>query len=334
MWDPKLNGPGTYNVGGYVTYAGGVWTPSGAGSYPTTSSPAIIQSGQAFIVQSNSASGSIKFQQADKSASQSMVFGRVAQRTEPPAVIYSNLMVPSSNGLVLADGVAAGFGKDFSAGVDEMDAQKLGNFDENMILKRDNNYLAIEFRPIPVLTDTLFYELYLRQQPYTLKIFGNSAMLNVPGQAWLVDKYLNTKTPVNLNDTTLYNFTPNTDLASYRNRFMLVFKRTFKATPVATTMSSGGAVATTLESSVSVYPNPVITGGKVSLKFNNMKADNYEVTISSLEGKTLSKKSVPHKGGNNNYELQLDARWVTGNYLITVSGTKGYTTTAKLIIGK
>ena len=50
---------------------------------------------------------------------------------QPAPVIYTNLMVSQSSGLFLADGVAAGFGSQYSAAVDGDDAPKLWNFDES-----------------------------------------------------------------------------------------------------------------------------------------------------------------------------------------------------------
>ncbi|MEP6465633.1 MAG: hypothetical protein ABJB05_04985 [Parafilimonas sp.] len=147
-------------------------------------------------------------------------------------IIYTNLLVSSGNTYFLTDGVAAVFSNKFSAAVDGDDAIKLWNFGENIALVRGNYMLAAEFRPVPVLRDTLFYRLYLKQRPYTLQIFTQD-FAGVPAMhTWLVDTYLHTKTAVNLTDTTLYNFTPNKDTTSYRNRFMLVFDKKLIATPV------------------------------------------------------------------------------------------------------
>ena len=336
VWDPKLTG--TKGVGAYVTYSNGVFTPDNGetgGSYAPTGSP-VIQSGQAFFVQMDNShvSTSLEFHQSDKNtAPEANVFG--AQQSPPvtQSKFYTNLMLPSGDSLILVDGVAAAFAKDNNAGVDSKDANKMWNISENIALIRDNNWLAIEFRPVPVLTDTLFYTMYLKQQPYALKISTQDVPSGFP-QAWLVDKYLNTRTALNTSEPLIYNFVPNSDTNSYRNRFMLVFKRTLKAIPVATTMSSGGATAATLEGKVDVFPNPVVTGGKATLKFTSMKAGKYEVTVSSLDGKALTAKTIQHEGGNYNYDLQLDARWATGTYLVTIKGENGYTTTVNLIIGK
>ena len=223
VWDPKLST--SVNVGGYVTYNNGVMAPS-SGSYPVATT--IMHSGQAFMVKLTASNATLSFEQNDKqSAEQVEIFGLQAQKKQPsaPPVIYANLLTSSGNDLILVDGVATGFGRKFSAAVDYDDADKLWNFDENMALVRDGKTLAIEMRPVPIQTDTLFYRLYLRQQPYTLQVLSQNLPANFPVQAWLVDKYLNTQTEVDLHDTTLYSFTPNKDTNSYRNRFMLVYNR-------------------------------------------------------------------------------------------------------------
>ncbi len=329
IWDPQF--AGSYNVGGYRYYSAG-WQAPGVGGY---TGGTYAQSGQAFMLTAfNTANNvNVSFKESDKvsTSNEAIVFDKVVRQSHP--AIYANLLTASGDSLAFVDGVTAGFGKEFSAGVDGSDARKFANFDENMILMRQGQFLAIELRPVPIFTDTLFYKLYLKQQPYTLQIFGKD-LEDIPGEAWLVDKYLNIKTTVNMRDTILYNFTPNTDTNSYRNRFMLVFKRRFKATPVAITMSSEGVEATTLKPAVTVYPDPAITGEKIVLQFSNMKAGRYEISVSSLDGKALSEKFIQHKGGNNSYDLQLDARWATGDYVIKITDEKGYNSSTKLVIGK
>jgi hypothetical protein len=197
-----------------------------------------------------------------------------------------------------------------------------------MALVRDGATLAIEARPIPSNADTLFYRLYLRQQPYALKIFSQDVPTNLPVEAWLVDKYLDTKTAVNLNDTTLYSFTPNTDTNSYRNRFMLVFNRKPAAKPVTQVASTDDA------NRVKVYPNPIIPGGKAMLKLNNVPKGNYEITVSNNAGNILKKKTFVHEGGSSTYDIQTGSRWVAGSYVLKITGEDGYSYSTNLVVGK
>jgi subtilisin-like proprotein convertase family protein len=329
VWDPKMTG--NNNVGGYVSYSDGVMVPPSSPSYLNKDSALLVESGQAFMVQLNNASTSatMNFKELDKVATENNVFGFAKQKPAAAAfpVIYTNLMLPTANGLILADGVGAGFDNKFSAAVDDHDSKKLWNFDEKLTLVRNDATLGIEFRPMPVLTDTLFYRLYLRQQPYVLQIFTQNIAGMQLTRAWLVDKYLNTETEVNLHDTTLYNFTPNSDLNSYRDRFMLVFKRQFTGTPVPvtkvvnesdpnTTGNTNSFAATA--GNVNVYPNPASTD-KVTLQFGNMEKGNYEVTVYSPKGQKLSIRKIEYSGGTNVYTLPLNPSWAAGVYTINIA---------------
>ncbi|MEO8712952.1 MAG: hypothetical protein ABI405_12550, partial [Parafilimonas sp.] len=206
------------------------------------------------------------------------IFDSKARKNFP--VVYTNLMSDLESGSTLADGVAAGFDNKFSAAVDGDDAVKLWNFYENIALVRGNSTLSIEFRPMPALRDTLFYRLYLKQQqPYTLKIFSQNFAKMKGLSVWLHDKYLNTKTKVNLHDTTLYDFMPNADTNSYRNRFMLVFERQLTATALPVAKLNGqtdGGITSNANSinattaGISIYPNPAVAGGRIMIRFNNI----------------------------------------------------------------
>ena len=318
VWNP--DDPGTLNVGGYVTYSNGIFVPFGT----TYAGGTIIQGSQAFMLQAtNDGVAKVNFSQNDKVSSETEVFGRQAAPTYP--TIYASLMVPSGNGLALTDGVAAGFGKKFSADVDNNDATKLWNNDENMALVRNGKTLAIELRPLPVLTDTLFFRLYLRQEPYVLQILPQNFQ-GQPFRAWIVDKYFKTQTEINLSDTTLYSFAPNPDTNSYRNRFMLVFKRQLNATgiPVTKLVNQSDPGITGVANSVAeitekigLYPNPA-TGDKTLVEFSNMSKGDYEVVIYNAKGEKLSEQIVQNAGGHVNYAIALRSSWAAGVYTVDV----------------
>ena len=344
VWDPKLSG--SFGVGAYVAYSGGIWAPSdgeSGGSY-APNDPPVIQSGQAFMVRSDGTSSniSLQFHEADKYPTEASVFGKQQQKNTQ-TVFYSNLMTPSGNSLTLMDGVASAFGKDNSAGIDKKNASKKWNTQESIGLFRNNTWQAIEFRPIPVLTDTVFYAMYyLKQQNYTLKITTQNVPAGFP-QAWLVDKYLNTKTAVVSGMPLLYNFTATSDINTYRSRFMLVFKRTLPVTPIPVTKvinqkdpgTTGNANSMAgIAAGVNVHPNPVAIGGKIILQFNNMNIGKYEVTLTNTLGQTLTEKTIMHDGGSNTYSVQTDARWAAGSYFVKITGEDGYNLITKLVISK
>jgi hypothetical protein len=335
-WDPKITGTGTDNVGGYVSYSNGVIVPPVSPSYPDVASAFRIQSGQAFMVQlsAGSTTATMDFRESDKIVSEANVFGLRANRnTASYPVIYTNLMARKEGVTGLLDGVGAGLSKKFSSAVNAVDAVKLWNFDENIALMRDGQALAIELRQPPVVTDTLFYKLSLKQRHYALKIFAANLVPGSSPEAWLIDKYMDKKIVVNLLDTTVYKFEPTSDSNSFSNRFMLVFRNIKENISGAenniadmANIKTGGTVV--------LYPNPVITGN-ATLQFANMDKGNYEVTVYNPIGQKLASRDVQHNGGSNNYVLPLKASWPGGVYRINVThkdSGKGINLT--LVIGR
>lgn len=337
VWDPGASG--NYGDGQYVTYSGGVQVPNGSSkkdshyNFGTT-----IQSGQAFFVQLSpgSTSGSLQFQQGDKNANETNVYSKSSKQIP---VIYTNLLNDENgNGAwQMVDGVGTGLDKNYFQGIDSKNAKKLWNNFDNMALVRDSERLAIEFRPFPILSDTMFYKMFLyKNHSYALEIFSQNLPANILN-GWIVDKYLNIKTPINLYDTTLYSFTTTATELSYRDRFMLVYKRVFYTKPIpihlpTCSSNSGGAKASILNGKIDIYPNPVRGGSKVLLKFINMPANKYELTLSNIEGKVLFTKSIRCDEQSYSYELQLNSLLVAGNYLIKINGSNGYYPEAKLVV--
>jgi hypothetical protein len=335
VWDPKLtgfNGVGAYNI--YNTGTG--WSVT-SGSY--SGEAPIIQSGQAFMVVATATSGSVGFGQTAKS---STLFS-----TERPSggpvkpVLFAQLALPTDS-MQIADGVAVGFGNQYPKGINAYYAPKNWNFGENMALKQDGKYFAVEDRPLPQLTDTLFFTLYLHQnEPYAIKLFSQALPGNV--RAWLLDNYLKTKTNFNLGDTTIYNFTPNSDTNSYRNRFMVVLNHQFSGTPVPVTKAVNQAnpnetgVSNSIvvrAAGVNLYPNPA-GQGETKLQFNSMPAGNYEIAIFNASGQKLAEQTIQHSGGNNAYPLPLNASLVSsGIYNVRVVSDAWKTENLKLIVGK
>jgi hypothetical protein len=325
VWDPAL--AGSYGVGGYITYSNGIMTPI-TPNYPVPTT--IIQGSQAFLVQSSAPNVTINFKQNDKTASEKDIFARQAGFS--PLAIYTNLLASSTGGnLILADGVAAGLDNSFSEDNPDDDAPKLWNFYENISLYGKGKYLSIQFRPIPILTDTLFYRMYLKQQPYTLQIFARNMSADKRVRAWLVDNYLKTRTEINLYDTISYSFTPNPDTTSYRNRFMLVFNKQFGAAPVPVTRvaNQGDSLETGNANSMAattpgagVFPNPV-TGNSFTLKLNNFDPGDYTVSLYSSKGLLLLTRRINYIKGANSYTIHLPPAIAAGTYTLQLLNSDG-----------
>jgi len=96
LWDPKIVGSGTDNVGGYVSYSNGVIVPLPSPSYPDFASVLKLESGQAFMVQlsTGSKTATMDFRESDKITQEANVFGlRAKTNTSGFPTIYTNLMV-------------------------------------------------------------------------------------------------------------------------------------------------------------------------------------------------------------------------------------------------
>ena len=232
-------------------------------------------------------------------------------------VVYVNLMLPWADSLLLVDGTGALYSNKYSADVDEYDAGKLSNFNENICLFRNGQKLAIEARPLPKQTDTLFIHMWgVRQQVYDLQINIRNPSALLPIQGWLVDNYLHTQTQVSLLNKTHYRFVAETDTNSYLNRFMIVFERNVWQ---QNNIVSIGNTTQLNTGTVSVYPNPVV-GNRLTLQFNNMVKDNYTVKLSSLKGEALAGMNIIHSGENNKYYLLLNSVYTKGIYTVTITG--------------
>lgn len=311
VWDPVING--TYGVGAYVTYDNGMMVPS-TGSYPVATT--VIQGGQGFFVQANNTSVSLGFQEGYKTASESNVFGRIRQPKLPPRV-YINLMQPSGDTLALLDGVGAMYASKFSDSVDINDANKMYTFNENIMLMRQNTRLAIEARPFPSETDTLFMRmLFLKTQDYILQTTPADVPPSVK-EAWLIDKYLQTEYSLSLTDVTNYSFAANSDTNSYISRFRIVFTLNKTGDVKNTIACNNNHKSAHAEKFVTIKPNPVLNG-RLQVGFAGMAKGDYELDLYATSGNMVLRKEVNHSGSNNTYEVLLQQNLPQGVYNLFV----------------
>ncbi len=343
VWNPTLGG--ALGVGGYVAFSNGVQVPYNLIDTTNYAANTVIQSGESFMVQVNSSNstgmGSVTFKENDKSSEERTtgVFGWLASPkqssqsslTQPspkqrnpytPPVLYVN-MLDQNNAIM--DGVGVAFGNKYSPYIDSIDAQKKWNEEiENMAIVKHDTTLAIDFRPVAKVSDTVFIRVYLRQHPYTLQIFTRGVREDLPAEGWLVDKYLGTQTQLDIYHVNLYSFTPNSDTNSYRNRFMLVFNRTGKKQQqdkgIKTSTNTVAGSSLVNGGSVSIYPNPV-TAGTAMLNFNNMPAGSYQLIVYNAVGEKLSESMIRHSGGNTTYPLQVKSSWGSGIYNVRIVNT-------------
>lgn len=294
VWDPQLG-----TLGGYVVFVGPTYTPvPPAPSYAAGNK--LIESGSAFFVHSSGAAGGVTFTEPSKGDTNYLV----QRQNEPIQYFRTNLYSVAADGTRnLVDGVFNRFSTTFSNDVDDKDAVKMNNFQENLGLLRGDKVLAVDSRSGLAETDTIYYNsAQLKAQNYAFEFSGEG--MDMYGlQAFLEDTYLNTKTPVSLSGTMTVPFTVQNQAGSNAaNRFRLVFKQ---LAPVPVTFTQVKAERANQD---------ILVSWKVE---NESQIDHYEVE-KSADGRQFSKIGDRIATGNGGATVQynwLDRQVLNGyNY--------------------
>jgi hypothetical protein len=226
IWQP--NNVGQYNVGGYEHYvlaAGEYWRngiTTGLGAVRRN----FIESGEAVFIQSVIA-GSITIEERDKEAGSAMVSRTEGRTTAVVPTLDINLFTKDGNdSLVLADGVSINFDDAYSNDIDNDDVKKIQNSFDNVYIKSNHANLVVERRAMPSQNDTIQLNLTgTRIAGYHFNILP-SLLQQIQADAFLIDKFLNTSTPLSLFNETDMAFAITADAASKAaDRFMIVFKQ-------------------------------------------------------------------------------------------------------------
>ena len=207
--------------------------------------------------------------------------------------------------------------------VNDEDANKMTNPDENIAVERNNKLMSIEKRSMPTINDTIQLKLWqLAQDNYTLRFNGSNFAINL--NAYLQDSYLNNETPINLNGTTDYNFTTTSTAATTAaNRFTIVFR-------------SSNALPVNILNVSAAQKNAGIEVNWNTATETNM--DSYEVEESSNATTFTKAATVAAKNGVTNAYTWFDATVNNGdNYYrikaIEKNGTVKYSNVVKVKIG-
>ena len=297
--DPKLGTKGAYATVDLVTPANG--TAVDANQY--------LQPGQACFVQTVAAgSASLNFTEADKyEGTQTSVF---RTKNTVTSRLLLTLTDASANAL---DRLVVAFDANESNDVNQNDAFKLTNFDENMATSNSGKLLSIDKRATPTATDEipLNFTKY-RGTSYLLKVQG-SGLTETP---YLVDAFANKTTEIPQNGTVDYAYTVDAgNTASIAaNRFKLIYAKTLKTIDNA---SEGFAL----------YPNP-----SKSNSFNVVVPQSMAIaslTVSNLLGQQLYSQSDLQAGASAS--VTVSNVKTSGVYLVRLS-SEGKTSTTKWIV--
>ena len=302
MWDPKMFTSYT-QPGKWVSFSG-----LGSAFVKTTSSSnyllnGTIESGQAFLLDVL-ANGNITFHESDKLSLTSSLTGiasgvsarGLAEETYP--MFRTDIFAKSDSTFTLTDGVLNIFHPSFDDLINDEDAKKFISFNtkESLSVLRDSACVAIEKRGELKRNDTIFYSM-TKFNPINYQ-FKFAASDFRPGyQAFLEDKFTNTKTLVSTSGTTFVNFAITTDsLSKQANRFKVVFQQA-NVLPVTITKITA----------VKLNDNTIAVEWNVAQELN---ISSYYIE-KSIDGISYSKVGVENAYGNNSTAASY--RWIDKN---------------------
>jgi len=304
-WDPNVG-----TRGGFVTVTnGGVVTPTPSGGIPAGTT--VIQPGQAFFVTSNGGgTPTLSIKETHKVAGNINGVFRGATNAES---FSATLFYTEPDGYRrLADGVTAIYDNSFSNGIDDNDAFEINNWDENIAIRRNNDHLSVESRPVIRTADTLsLFMNNMKQQTYEFE-FRPTSFTNTALKAELIDNFLKTRTLLSVTDSMVVSFTITSDPASSASdRFMIVFGAK-AADPVDPVVVMGKA-------GIVVSPNPV-QGNSLGLRLINIGKGLYTLKLFNGMGQMVFKTELQHQGGTATQQIDIGKGLMKGVYQVLMMG--------------
>ncbi len=292
VWDPQLA-----SHGAYVVYSGSAYSNI-SGSY-TSGQP--IQSGQAFFVKPNTTSNFILSENHKSTTVDNGLFDRI---TVSPKILRVNLLKQIETNWQPFDAVMTLFHANAANTIDELDAVKMFNSNNNITLQNSGVSLMAEHRALPAVQDTLQLRVNDMEAGINYKLSIQTENFSaIDLTARLEDLLTNTSVPVALNGTlTEYTFVPSaTD--NVADRFRIVF-----GAPL-----SNDAIES---NTINMYPNPVI-GSSFQIQLPKSMGGIYKYTIINTLGQVVDQGKI-NVTEQTNHTLTLKKTLPSGIYILNV----------------
>jgi hypothetical protein len=319
LWDARRRN-GT-SLGSYQTFSAtnDYGCTPGGGSFTLNQINTTIQSGQGFFVVSKSpgTGDRLSFTENIKVSGSN----NKALRPVIPAgqlVKIDTRLLDAGNGEV-ADGNTVVFAGRYANAVDNDDAVKLKNSEENFGIARGSALLAVEGRqPVADGDEIVFASGNLKEKNYMLEVRAQH-LAEAGLEAVLEDSYTSARTPLDLDGTTVVPVSVNAnDNSKAANRFKIVFSRK----PVAS-----------VKPSFTVSPNPV-SEGVLNLRLLNQAAGRYQLRLMAADGKVMMQQALEHAGGTAARQLPLPAKISAGVYTLELYGPDASRQTLQVLVSE
>jgi|GEM_PF-6300828 len=318
LWDPKLGG--VNGVGGYV-----LLSSNGVGGYYTTPKPVgpisqYVQSGQGFLVYAFNYPANIIIKESDKYEGPS---ANVFRSSIIDRGIRVALQVKEKDNITsVLDETSTLYDNKYATKVDDLDAIKLPNFNENIGLVRSGKVFMVERRNTNLAADTLFLKLWnLEQKEYLLHFMPENLAGTFIQSATLVDNYLKTSTPIDVNTGTTHTFKVDGNASSNNaQRFMVV---------LGSTKINGEIVGITAGFKLS--PNPV-TGKILNIQFINQPRGTYIIKLVNSLGQIILRDQFKHGGGSITIPVRFKNNLLKGAYNLQINNPTTNVKTAIVVI--
>jgi len=291
-WDPTINARG-----GYITR-----NLSANTNDVTSSFNEFVQPGQAVFVKklNNANSATLTFTEANKAVGNANagLFRTNATSSNNLSALRLKLKTTIDNQLQEVEGALALFDASYSWDVNEQDATKMSNLDEQVSFKINNQNIAIASQSIPLIANELPIDLRnFRQADYQWYF----ELENYNGATpYLFDTQNQSYTEIE--NGTSYNFSVNVQSPpSYAERFKVVFANNTLSNP-----SFGATIV--------LYPNPAVKGSNQF--FMEGVESTAKVTIHNLLAQPIAIQTTEQANGLQVQALETVA---TGIYVVTIT---------------
>ncbi|MBB1284650.1 T9SS type A sorting domain-containing protein [Flavisolibacter sp. BT320] len=286
----------------------------------------LIHSGEGvFLLPAKDASttNAITIQEAHKATGTPTISIFRQMGTDEPAKIYVNMLTTIDGNKALLDGIMA----EYSATGSSTGVGKSANATENLSILRNSSDMIVTGGPLPAITDTLKLRLWNTvTKDYQLAIrtdnFTGTGLAPV-----LVDRYLQTETPVSTgSDITYHNFQVTADAGSRnQQRFYISFQKNITLPLVITSIHAEVKPAGNVAVNWRAADETGITSYQVERSFDG----NNFTTLATLAARVGS--------GDQSYAYLDSQASLLNYYRVRMTGTAGevkYSSIVKTMLPK